>query len=280
MSRRARPERAVRCPVDEAPRRRRRRSTRRRRGDPRRGGRLRPVRHVRRAELRAGAPPAPCAAAGRGRRRPAHDRGARGRRRRRLVGPAPDRPARRPGRGGHRRRARGRVGGQPSPTCSTRPAWSATPASSASTSRSRATAPTATSRPAPTPAPQLLDGRGARAAQGRTGPAHDRRGDVPRGPAAQHASAARLASGVPWFAAERVDAALGAVRSPYQPPDVSTLEGLAVPRHLPLRGGRRPRSRRSPRWSRSSRRSAGSSTSTPGRPSWATRPTRSSRSPR
>jgi UPF0755 protein len=39
----------------------------------------------------------------------------------------------------------------------------------------------------------------------------------------------RLATGVPWFTQEGVDAALGSVRSAYQPPDVNTLEGLLFP---------------------------------------------------
>ena len=41
--------------------------------------------------------------------------------------------------------------------------------------------------------------------------------------------AARLAEGVPWFSAEEVNAALGTVRSPYQPGEVGTLEGLVFP---------------------------------------------------
>jgi UPF0755 protein len=39
----------------------------------------------------------------------------------------------------------------------------------------------------------------------------------------------RLATGVPWFDQARVDAALDSVRSAYQPPDVTTLEGLLFP---------------------------------------------------
>jgi len=42
-------------------------------------------------------------------------------------------------------------------------------------------------------------------------------------------SAPSLVSGVPWFTAEGVDQALGSVRSPYQPADVATLEGLLFP---------------------------------------------------
>src|SRR4029078_4657875 len=41
--------------------------------------------------------------------------------------------------------------------------------------------------------------------------------------------APRLVEGVPWFSQERVDEALASVRSPYQPEDVNTLEGLVFP---------------------------------------------------
>lgn len=41
--------------------------------------------------------------------------------------------------------------------------------------------------------------------------------------------APRLVEGVPWFSQERVDEALASVRSPYQPEDVNTLEGLLFP---------------------------------------------------
>ena len=192
-----------------------------------------------------------------------------------LVGPAPGRPARRARRGRHRHRARG---GQRQPD--RRPARrgggrSAAPASSGSTSASRARARSAASRPAPTAStatPRMAEALAALKA----GPVPAAYADVtiPEGLRVDRLAPA-WPTECPGSAPRSVDAALGTVRSPYQPARGRHPRGPGVPRHLPVRGaadrgrgrhrdgrqfeagGRRARPRRS------------------GPPSWATRPTRS-----